>query len=286
MDSPPFFMSSAEDDGLERIIDHLRRENFEAVSGDALFGCEGLEEWLYDNNLEYSFSGEEVLSIEGDQVTGDGELSGTTTTATTTKGRRDRSRTLVSERRRRGRMKEKLYQLRALVPNITRMDKASIIGDAEAYVRDLQNQAKTLEEEIKRLESLGGGGRSARNPFKGLRRDRNMDDKRSVEGKISRMDAFCVGEKTFYVRLAYIGGGGGGGGGGALVSVALYASLESIPCFHIESSNFSTSTEESILSLTLQVRDFEEEMNTTTLKQWLAAAFMSQGLVLETLISP
>ncbi|KAK1271400.1 Transcription factor FER-LIKE IRON DEFICIENCY-INDUCED TRANSCRIPTION FACTOR [Acorus gramineus] len=180
-------------------------------------------------------------------------------------------------------MKEKLYQLRALVPNITRMDKASIIGDAEAYVRDLQNQAKALEEEIKGLESLGGGGGSTRNPFEASRRAQNMNDKRLVEGKISQMDAFRVGERTFYVRLVCIGGGG------ALVSVALYASLESIPCFHIESSNFSTSTEESILSLTLQCeqfRDFGEEMNTTILKQWLAAAFINQGLVLETLISP
>lgn len=37
------------------------------------------------------------------------------------KSRRDRSRTLISERRRRGRMKEKLYELRSLVPNITKV---------------------------------------------------------------------------------------------------------------------------------------------------------------------
>lgn len=37
------------------------------------------------------------------------------------KTKTDRSRTLISERRRRGRMKEKLYELRALVPNITKV---------------------------------------------------------------------------------------------------------------------------------------------------------------------
>ncbi|KAK1294885.1 Transcription factor FER-LIKE IRON DEFICIENCY-INDUCED TRANSCRIPTION FACTOR [Acorus calamus] len=214
------------------------------------------------------FSSEEFLSIEGDRVA-----------VPITKGRRDRSRSLVSERRRRGHMKEKLYQLRALVPNITRMDKASIIGDAEAYVRDLQNQAKVLEEEIKSLESLGGGDRSAWYPFETLRGARIMDDKRPIEGKISRMDMFRVGERTFYVRLVCIGGG-------ASMSAALYASFELVPCFHIESSNFSTTTVgESMLSLTLQVRDFGEEMNTSILKQWLATAFISQGLVLETLMT-
>lgn len=47
----------------------------------------------------------------------------TTTTSTQTKRstKADRSRTLISERRRRSRMKDKLYALRALVPNITKV---------------------------------------------------------------------------------------------------------------------------------------------------------------------
>jgi hypothetical protein len=38
-----------------------------------------------------------------------------------TRKRRDRSKTIVSERKRRVRMKEKLYELRSLVPNITKV---------------------------------------------------------------------------------------------------------------------------------------------------------------------
>ncbi|XP_031483904.1 transcription factor bHLH13-like [Nymphaea colorata] len=72
------------------------------------------------------------------------------------------SRSLVSERKRRGRMKEKLLALRSLVPNITKMDKASIIGDATAYVQELQKEATKLSEEIVQLECCLEGGEGRR----------------------------------------------------------------------------------------------------------------------------
>lgn len=68
------------------------------------FSCE-LKEWEEENSPEKS------------------SATITTTTTTTTKRSKkgDRSRIIISERRRRGRMKEKLYALRALVPNITKV---------------------------------------------------------------------------------------------------------------------------------------------------------------------
>lgn len=69
------------------------------------------------------------INNEEEEEEEEGEYSsGTMATGTTTSGplkrsggKVDRSRTLVSERRRRGRMKEKLYALRSLVPNITKV---------------------------------------------------------------------------------------------------------------------------------------------------------------------
>lgn len=87
-------------------------------------------------SLYTSLPGEMKLDEEEEEEEED-ESSGTTATATTTRvtpgmpttksTRTDRSRTLISERKRRGRMKEKLYALRSLVPNITKVCNLAIL---------------------------------------------------------------------------------------------------------------------------------------------------------------
>lgn len=79
------------------------------------------------NTLPEYFDGEIMMVGDDDDENDGDDSSGTTTTTTTTtptgtkRPKVDRSRTLISERRRRGRMKEKLYALRSLVPNITKV---------------------------------------------------------------------------------------------------------------------------------------------------------------------
>nr|XP_004239187.1 transcription factor bHLH35 isoform X1 [Solanum lycopersicum] len=63
------------------------------------------------------------------------------------------SKNIVSERIRRNKLKEKLFALRALVPKITKMDKASIVKDAIEYIVKLQKQDRRIRGEISKLES-------------------------------------------------------------------------------------------------------------------------------------
>lgn len=61
---------------------------------------------------------------------------------------------VVTERPRSQRLNDKLYALRSVVPNITKMDKLSIIKDAIEYVQQLQEQERRMLAEISILEQL------------------------------------------------------------------------------------------------------------------------------------
>ncbi|XP_015075806.1 transcription factor bHLH35-like [Solanum pennellii] len=71
------------------------------------------------------------------------------------------SKNIVSERIRRNKLKEKLFALRALVPKITKMDKASIVKDAIEYIVELQKQDRRIRGEISELESETSNKNSA-----------------------------------------------------------------------------------------------------------------------------
>ncbi|KAM5553675.1 transcription factor bHLH35 [Rosa sericea] len=63
------------------------------------------------------------------------------------------SKNIVSERNRRKKLNERLFALRAVVPNISKMDKASIIKDAIDYIQELHDQERRIQAEIMDLES-------------------------------------------------------------------------------------------------------------------------------------
>lgn len=62
-------------------------------------------------------------------------------------GREEPLNHVEAERQRREKLNQRFYALRAVVPNISKMDKASLLGDAITYITDMQTKIKLLETE-------------------------------------------------------------------------------------------------------------------------------------------
>ncbi|VVB16113.1 unnamed protein product [Arabis nemorensis] len=99
--------------------------------------------FLQNEDFEYdSWPLEEAISGSYDSSSPDGAASSPA------------SKNIVSERNRRQKLNQRLFALRSVVPNITKMDKASIIKDAISYIQGLQYEEGKLEAEIRELESI------------------------------------------------------------------------------------------------------------------------------------
>ncbi|KAL6847453.1 hypothetical protein ACP4OV_023306 [Aristida adscensionis] len=65
---------------------------------------------------------------------------------------------IIAERRRREKINQRFIELSTVIPGLKKMDKATILGDAVKYVRELQEKVKTLEEDGAHNDGGGGGG--------------------------------------------------------------------------------------------------------------------------------
>ncbi|BAS88897.1 transcription factor BHLH156 isoform X2 [Oryza sativa Japonica Group] len=275
------------------------------VDGGVGGGDDRMQEW--QNNCEGAGSPDHQPSCgdgdgdgDGDVSPRDGELGDGDGDNSATRKRRDRSKTIVSERKRRVRMKEKLYELRALVPNITKMDKASIIADAVVYVKDLQAHARKLKEEVAALEEA----RPIRPPPPSAAAQRPQRQPRRVAAaaaqlaraadaaavttaaaaphgaRVAHVGAAQVGEGRFFVTVECEPAAAAARGGGGGVAAPVCAAVESLSCFTVESSTVGCSPDRVVATLTLKVSEAEEDVSAIsecTVKLWVMAALLKEG---------
>nr|QNC43971.1 bHLH factor [Freesia hybrid cultivar] len=62
-------------------------------------------------------------------------------------GREEPLNHVEAERQRREKLNQRFYALRAVVPNVSKMDKASLLGDAITYINDLRSKMQSVESE-------------------------------------------------------------------------------------------------------------------------------------------
>lgn len=67
---------------------------------------------------------------------------------------------MEAERQRREKLNKRFYALRSVVPNVSRMDKASLLWDAVSYINALKGKVEEmeLELEVRKLKKGGGEG--------------------------------------------------------------------------------------------------------------------------------
>lgn len=183
------------------------------------------------------------------------------------------------------------------------MDKASIIGDAVMYVKDLQFQAKKLEEEISMLQSSFS---KLENPTFQTSKRSNMIPKSTtastVGNKIIQVKACEVGEGRFHVKVKGNISSSVEHASSFLRTSSLYSALESLSCFDLESSNFSLVNEGFLFTMTINVRvcirfffffsfpkwsisvfqggDFTKEISAASVELWLMGALLKEGFQL------
>ncbi|XP_022942541.1 transcription factor MYC2-like [Cucurbita moschata] len=93
-----------------------------------------------------------------------------------------------AERQRRQKLNNRFYALRSVVPNVSKMDKASLLADAVIYINELKSKIQSLEA---KLGGCGGGGGNGGSSGGGGALEKNcvMNSKNNVEVKIIGSEA-------------------------------------------------------------------------------------------------
>uniref|UniRef100_A0A453JHV8 BHLH domain-containing protein n=1 Tax=Aegilops tauschii subsp. strangulata TaxID=200361 RepID=A0A453JHV8_AEGTS len=111
---------------------------------------------------------------------------------------------IIAERRRREKINQRFIELSTVIPNLKKMDKATILGDAVKYVRELQDKVKTMEDDDSAAATTTTTIRSAVLVSKKIKADDDDDDEdagESSHGGLPEIEVRVSGEKTVLVRI-------------------------------------------------------------------------------------
>ncbi|KAK1291000.1 Transcription factor FER-LIKE IRON DEFICIENCY-INDUCED TRANSCRIPTION FACTOR [Acorus calamus] len=124
------------------------------------------------------------------------------------------SKNLFSERSRRKRLSQQLISLRSLVPNITKMDKRSVLVDALAYLKSIHEETARLQAELKeKTTDAPSEEKVAEEALEGRRTTvKGSCNKKSMhKSQILEIDTEKIEDRRFVVKMTCRGGSGVGG---------------------------------------------------------------------------
>lgn len=126
-------------------------------------------------------------------------------------GREEPLNHVEAERQRREKLNQRFYALRAVVPNVSKMDKASLLGDAISYItelktklqstesdkEDLHKQVETLSKEVQESRSCSGADQE----LKGSNKLIDLDIDVKILGWDARIQIQCSKKNHPAARL-------------------------------------------------------------------------------------
>ncbi|KAI3731834.1 hypothetical protein L1987_63024 [Smallanthus sonchifolius] len=112
---------------------------------------------------------------------------------------------METERQRREKLNQRFYTLRSVVPNVSRMDKASLLADAVYYINKLKEKIKYLESQL-HLNNRHGKTKKVKSGSEDLQAGKLMDALREMKAQIQHASMSCVNEMMLQDVVARIPG--------------------------------------------------------------------------------
>ncbi|KAJ1269479.1 hypothetical protein BS78_07G215100 [Paspalum vaginatum] len=102
-----------------------------------------------------------------------------------------------AERQRRDKLNRRFCELRAAVPTVSRMDRASLLADAAAYIAELRDRVKQLEADVKHQQASALAAAALTSVAAGTRgHSLNLDLEEKLEVRVVGQDAAALRLRT------------------------------------------------------------------------------------------